>query len=194
MTLAQNRDPSFLGMPAFIPEMTFGRGPTQFLLRLRAAILLAGREKRYVFADGLVFAVAVNAGCSRRPADDIALPASSNRRAAILRCGAAFCGRSGLPDDGQSPATALRALWDRSRKARPLFSPVRLQRPTLLLRPVQGDKPGALPVGLRLQAVHTERAVGFMLPPAKFRAVVADHISSGADLLGAQFQRLRFRS
>src|SRR5207249_1656590 len=48
-------------MPAFTPAMAFCSGPIEFLLRVRDGICLAGIERRYMRADGLISAVAVNA-------------------------------------------------------------------------------------------------------------------------------------
>ena len=67
-------------VPAFIPEMALGGGPIQFLLSLRAGILLAGIEKRYVLAGGLISAVAVDARCSRIPVGDSSVHVQQGQR------------------------------------------------------------------------------------------------------------------
>ena len=53
--------------------MAFGGGPLQLLLQLAPESLLAGVEKRYVLADGLIGLVAVNARRSRIPGGDPSL-------------------------------------------------------------------------------------------------------------------------
>ena len=67
MTLAQNRDPSFLTCQPSFPKWPSAADRFRFLLRLRAGSLFAGIEKRYVLANDLIGAVAVNARCSRIP-------------------------------------------------------------------------------------------------------------------------------
>ncbi len=54
-------------LPAFNAEMAVSRGAFQFLLRLRARILVAKIEKTDVFTNDLIGAVTVNALCSRIP-------------------------------------------------------------------------------------------------------------------------------
>ena len=46
MTLAQNRDPSFLSLPAFRADVAFGRGPLELPKQLELDGIFAGREPR----------------------------------------------------------------------------------------------------------------------------------------------------
>src|SRR5688572_17790210 len=67
-------------VPAFSAEMAFGSGPIQFMRRRCYGILVAGIEKRFVFASDLISAVAVNTRCSCIPIDDMSVGAQQEQR------------------------------------------------------------------------------------------------------------------
>ncbi len=60
MTLAQNRDPSFLYVPAFVAEMALASGPLQFFLHLARGVLRRDRSIDKWPPDDFVALIAVN--------------------------------------------------------------------------------------------------------------------------------------